>query len=316
MLSAKHRVVHISEADEVSVKTYHPDRNPGREIEVVSKFHTVQVAYQILSNKWQRASYHLSRAMMGLGLDNLDPPARVASERRPYQNAETKAGPKDSLPHSGRVQGEKATTMFWNPPWIAAEKELDHGQPPTSPSSLKRNVPHHQLEDHFQHGIEELERIADEISINPDIDTIFEQSQFYVIVFALVAESVRLIDKWWPGADHISNPGLALATFNRIRDLHFQWAIWCEDAFQPETRVGSWEISNDFQRSTLCPVVQHRLASMGASLRTVLENLQPSFLQCLRSRCVSPFTCSSRPGFAYIQVRGFEAGLNADGLKW
>jgi hypothetical protein len=48
-------------------RLYHPDRNPGKEIEYVPKFQSIQAAHEILSDPEQRAKYDADRRKLGYG---------------------------------------------------------------------------------------------------------------------------------------------------------------------------------------------------------------------------------------------------------
>src|ERR1700743_1097072 len=47
-----------------AAKQYHPDRNPGHEVEVVPKFQAVQAAHEILSDPVEKAKYDAGRARL------------------------------------------------------------------------------------------------------------------------------------------------------------------------------------------------------------------------------------------------------------
>ena len=46
---------------------YHPDRNPGREVEFHSKFQIINTAHEILGNAESRRKYDASRSRVGIG---------------------------------------------------------------------------------------------------------------------------------------------------------------------------------------------------------------------------------------------------------
>lgn len=46
---------------------YHPDRNPGRESELNTKFQAIQVAHEILCDPHQRLKYDTERLRAGYG---------------------------------------------------------------------------------------------------------------------------------------------------------------------------------------------------------------------------------------------------------
>ncbi|KAF2642789.1 hypothetical protein P280DRAFT_468099 [Massarina eburnea CBS 473.64] len=58
---------------------YHPDRNPGREQEVVAKFQEIQAAYEVLIDPTQRARYDAERRKFGRNV----PPPQPYTPRRP-----------------------------------------------------------------------------------------------------------------------------------------------------------------------------------------------------------------------------------------
>lgn len=66
----------------VSALKYHPDRNPGREVEFNAKFQAIQAAHEILSDPQQRLKYDTDRLRAGYG--KLYGPSRANnSARRP-----------------------------------------------------------------------------------------------------------------------------------------------------------------------------------------------------------------------------------------
>lgn len=51
---------------EIAALKYHPDRNPGRELEFNSKFQAIQCANEVLTDTAQRAKYDADRIRSGL----------------------------------------------------------------------------------------------------------------------------------------------------------------------------------------------------------------------------------------------------------
>lgn len=62
---------------------YHPDRNPGRESEVNSKFQTIQSAVEVLTDPEQRAKYDTGRARASRGGGFAGGGSAFASQARP-----------------------------------------------------------------------------------------------------------------------------------------------------------------------------------------------------------------------------------------
>ncbi|KAI9851623.1 MAG: hypothetical protein M1838_003217 [Thelocarpon superellum] len=62
---------------------YHPDRNPGREVEFNEKFQNIKSAQEILTDPVQRAKYDAERARLGLGYGYV-PPRPGVPTRNPY----------------------------------------------------------------------------------------------------------------------------------------------------------------------------------------------------------------------------------------
>ncbi|KAJ5091243.1 Heat shock protein DnaJ [Penicillium alfredii] len=70
---------------------YHPDRNPGKEVEFIAKFQAIQAAHEILSDPQQRLKYDTDRLRAGYG-KNYGPP-RANTQRKAQPTSYTPTGP-------------------------------------------------------------------------------------------------------------------------------------------------------------------------------------------------------------------------------
>ncbi|OBT84259.1 hypothetical protein VE02_06972 [Pseudogymnoascus sp. 03VT05] len=71
---------------------YHPDRNPGRELEVNAKFQTIQSAHEVLTDPEQRAKYDVGRSRgggVGGGFASQARPASGFARGNPWANVAT-----------------------------------------------------------------------------------------------------------------------------------------------------------------------------------------------------------------------------------
>jgi len=66
-------------------RLYHPDRNPGKEVEYVPKFQAIQAAHEILSDPEQRNKYDADRRRMGYGAGGAGGSSRPAPPPRAGQ---------------------------------------------------------------------------------------------------------------------------------------------------------------------------------------------------------------------------------------
>ncbi|GIJ84941.1 hypothetical protein Asppvi_003796 [Aspergillus pseudoviridinutans] len=84
---------------------YHPDRNPGRELEFNAKFQAIQAAHEILSDAKQRRTYDLDRLRAGYG-KSYGPP-KPTPQKKPANPDASAHPPKPQAsrqPFSGRPQ--------------------------------------------------------------------------------------------------------------------------------------------------------------------------------------------------------------------
>ena len=93
-------------------KQYHPDRNPGKETEVVAKFQAVQAAHEILSDPAQRAKYDRERASIKAAESNPLPPTTRTSYRT---NPKPRPPPPSDLPFPPPPRRTGPQTEFKNP---------------------------------------------------------------------------------------------------------------------------------------------------------------------------------------------------------
>lgn len=99
---------------------FHPDRNPGKEIEVNSKFQAIQAAHEILTDPHQRLKYDTDRLRAGYG--------RVSGPPRPRQHAGYSHFPtsasqnKPSYGYDHRGRPTQSTPYAQPPPSAGAQK--------------------------------------------------------------------------------------------------------------------------------------------------------------------------------------------------
>lgn len=105
------------------------------------------------------------------------------------------------------------------------------------------------------------------------MDTIFQRSYFYKGLLKLLSNILSLIESTWSPVFPISQESLRSA-FDRVRDLHVRWKIWHDDAFEPRTRVGSWESTEDFKRTTLCGLMIRNFDNVLIGLEGIALELQ------------------------------------------
>ena len=70
---------------------FHPDRNPGKEGEFVTKFQSIQAAHEILGDSQQRTQYDVERIRHGYAYQYTDAASSPASFRRTAPNASPRA---------------------------------------------------------------------------------------------------------------------------------------------------------------------------------------------------------------------------------
>ncbi|KAF2435818.1 hypothetical protein EJ08DRAFT_692391 [Tothia fuscella] len=94
-------------------RLYHPDRNPGKELEYVPKFQSIQAAHEILSDPDQRARYDAERRKLGHGAGaGLRPTSGQTNfNRSPYATYSNFAPP------PSRTRPRPAPTAPQNPPY-------------------------------------------------------------------------------------------------------------------------------------------------------------------------------------------------------
>jgi curved DNA-binding protein CbpA len=93
-------------ANEISAKVYHPDRNPGRELQFNAKFQAIQAAHEILSDAQQRQGYDIARLRAGYG-KHYGPPKPDTPQKRPANpnpSADPRKAQASRQPFSGRPQ--------------------------------------------------------------------------------------------------------------------------------------------------------------------------------------------------------------------
>ncbi|KAL2818381.1 hypothetical protein BJX63DRAFT_73003 [Aspergillus granulosus] len=96
---------------------YHPDRNPGRELEFNAKFQAIQSAHEILSDPGQRLKYDTERLRNG----NYGPPKTSAARRDPTAGFPT-AKPNTKAPFAERPKS------FHNGPSTGAQRYTSYAR--------------------------------------------------------------------------------------------------------------------------------------------------------------------------------------------
>ncbi|KFY99859.1 hypothetical protein V498_00462 [Pseudogymnoascus sp. VKM F-4517 (FW-2822)] len=120
-----------SNATEVEIKKqfrslalkYHPDRNPGRELEVNAKFQTIQSAHEVLTDPEQRAKYDVGRSRgggVGAGFASQARPASGFARGNPWANAAS------NFPPPPRAPRQKAQPP---PPSAGAQRYANNFKP-------------------------------------------------------------------------------------------------------------------------------------------------------------------------------------------
>ncbi|GKZ27689.1 hypothetical protein AbraCBS73388_005319 [Aspergillus brasiliensis] len=110
-------------------RKYHPDRNPGRELEFKAKFQAIQAAHEILSDAQQRQRYDVDRLRAGYG-KSYGPPKPTPQKKpaNPYASAHPPKAQTSRPPHANYARAGP------RPPW---EKTYDAGQ--TGASAYRRS---------------------------------------------------------------------------------------------------------------------------------------------------------------------------------
>lgn len=107
-----------------SALKYHPDRNPGRELEFNAKFQAIQAAHEILSDPQQRLRYDTDRLRAGYG--KLYGPPKANTSRKtpanPYASASTAKPQTPKPPSAGRPQS------FQNGPSTGAQRYASYAR--------------------------------------------------------------------------------------------------------------------------------------------------------------------------------------------
>ncbi|KAI3013230.1 hypothetical protein CBS147346_233 [Aspergillus niger] len=115
---------------------YHPDRNPGKELEFISKFQAIQAANEILSDPQQRLKYDTDRLRAGYGKLYGPPKANTARKAptNPYASPYTPKPPQPPKPrpqsfhHSPSAGAQRYASYARAAPKQAWEKRPDEGQ--------------------------------------------------------------------------------------------------------------------------------------------------------------------------------------------
>lgn len=107
-----------------SALKYHPDRNPGRELEFNAKFQAIQAAHEILSDPQQRLRYDTERLRAGYG--KLYGPPKANTSRKtpanPYASASTAKPQTPKHPSASRPQS------FHNGPSTGAQRYASYAR--------------------------------------------------------------------------------------------------------------------------------------------------------------------------------------------
>ncbi|KAI9674168.1 MAG: hypothetical protein M1817_001986 [Caeruleum heppii] len=100
---------------------YHPDRNPGKELEYISKFQAIQSAQEVLTDPVQRAKYDTDRARQGHGHGYM-PSRPGVPTRNPYQ-ATSNYPPPPSRTHPRPAYPSGASRYSDVPRYATGKKE-------------------------------------------------------------------------------------------------------------------------------------------------------------------------------------------------
>lgn len=94
---------------------YHPDRNPGREAEFLTKFQAIQAAHEILTDPQQRMKYDTERLRAGYGkLYGPSPPRRTATSGYPAANKTQTPKPQTPRPASYQATPSSGAQKYAN----------------------------------------------------------------------------------------------------------------------------------------------------------------------------------------------------------
>ena len=129
-----------------TARLYHPDRNPGKEVEYVPKFQAIQAAHEILSDPEQRAKYDADRRRAGYGAGGSRPapPPRQGQTnfgRSPYEaysnfpppRMRTSANPQRERPQSYTAPGSSSRPPPPPPPGFTGAAPRPRPPPPPPP---------------------------------------------------------------------------------------------------------------------------------------------------------------------------------------
>ncbi|PYH96723.1 hypothetical protein BO71DRAFT_448451 [Aspergillus ellipticus CBS 707.79] len=102
---------------------YHPDRNPGKEVEFISKFQAIQAANEILSDPQQRLRYDTDRLRAGYG--KLYGPAKTSTPRKAPMNPYASYSPK---PQPAKPNFSTRPQSFHNGPSTGAQRYASYAR--------------------------------------------------------------------------------------------------------------------------------------------------------------------------------------------
>ena len=79
----------------MSAFKYHPDKNPGKELEFIAKFQVIQAAHEILSDPHQQKKYDNAQARLHPGYGRYHSTPRVnTSQKTPVDEYNSASAPK------------------------------------------------------------------------------------------------------------------------------------------------------------------------------------------------------------------------------
>lgn len=116
---------------------YHPDRNPGKEVEFNSKFQAIQAAHEILSDPTQRVKYDTDRLRAGYGKSygasgphNIPRKPSAASQAPAASGKPQRKPPFPPRPNSFQNTGgpQRYASYSRGAPQQPGQKAQDHGQ--------------------------------------------------------------------------------------------------------------------------------------------------------------------------------------------
>lgn len=105
---------------------YHPDRNPGREVEYIAKFQAIQAAHEILTDPQQRLKYDTDRLRAGYG--KLYGPPKSDFPPRSSNSAKFSGPPPRRAPTAAQPPRPQANSSYQTPPSTGAQRYASYAK--------------------------------------------------------------------------------------------------------------------------------------------------------------------------------------------